>query len=204
MTTHHAVLFCSENPLTCSVADFYTTTPQDEYRQAQFGIDDVRTLIAHAYRRPDGEDELRTLLVATEFITEEAQQALLKIVEEPPLSTAFVFVIPEGYSFLPTLESRFERLGSLGDGVGDETFSSFLELSYKDRLALVEEVTKKKDHAYQAKLKKGLIAYLKQEGGSLSLAAPNTLSELEYITRLLLTRGASNKMLLEHMSLTLK
>jgi DNA polymerase III delta prime subunit len=200
MTTHHAVLFCSENPLTCSVADFYTTAPQDEYRQAQFGIDDVRTLIAHAHRRPDGEDDMRTLLVATEFITEEAQQALLKIVEEPPLSTEFVFVIPEGYSFLPTLESRFDRRGSLSDGVGDQTFSEFLELSHKDRLALIDEVTKKKDHVWHARLKKGLIEYLKDNSTKLPT---ETLRELEYVSRLLLTRGASNKMLFEHLSLVL-
>ena len=200
MTNHHAVLFCSESPLTCSVAEFYETLPQDEYRQAQFGIDDVRTLIAHAYRRPDGDDAIRTLLVATEFITEEAQQALLKIVEEPPLSTAFVFVIPEGYNFLPTLESRFERLGSLGDGEGNTVFTEFCELSYKDRLALIEEATKKKDHAWQAKLKKGLIVYLKEHAAKLPLPV---VRELEYVSRLLLTRGASNKMLLEHLALTL-
>ncbi len=200
MITHHAVLFCSENPLTCSVADFYTTAAQDEYRQPQFGIDDVRTLIAHAYRRPDGEDEQRTILVATEFITEEAQQALLKIVEEPPLSTAFVFVIPEGYSFLPTLESRFERLGSLQDGEGDTVFLQFMESPYKERLVTIEEVTKKKDHAWQARLKKGLVAYVKENSATLPL---ETLRELEYVSRLLLTRGASNKMLLEHLALTL-
>jgi hypothetical protein len=200
MTKHHAVLFCSESPLTCSVAEFYTTTPQDEYRQTQFGIDDVRTLISHAYRRPDGNDETRTLLVATEFVTEEAQQALLKIIEEPPLSTAFVFVIPEGYSFLPTLESRFERLGSLGGAETDSVFSEFCELSHRDRLALIEEATKKKDHVWQAKLKKGLIVYLKENAAKLPFPV---VRELEYVTRLLLTRGASNKMLLEHLALTL-
>jgi hypothetical protein len=200
MTSHHAVLFCAQNPQEASVADFYTIASQDEYRQPQFGIDDVRTLIQHAYRRPDGDTELRTILIATEFITEEAQQALLKIVEEPPLSTAFVFVIPEGYSFLPTLESRFERVGSIGEMTPDETFSEFLEASYRDRITQIEEVTKKKDHIWQAKLKRGLVAYMKDGTTTLPVS---TLRELEYVSRTLLTRGASNKMLLEHLALSL-
>jgi hypothetical protein len=157
-------------------------------------------LIADAHRRPDGEAVEKILIVATEFITEEAQQALLKIIEEPPLSTRFIFVIPSGYSFLPTLESRFERVETKGDERGMVVFSEFKKAPYSARLELIEQSIKNKDLTWQADIKHGLLHYLTYECDSQSA---QTLKELEYIVRLLLTRGASNKFLLEHLALTL-
>lgn len=200
MISHHAVLFCSATPLTATIAAYETVPVTDQYRIPQFSIADVRTLITNAHRRPDGVTETRTIMVATEFITEEAQQALLKIIEEPPLSTVFVFIIPEGYYFLPTLESRFERAGSIGEESTHEAFSAFQGASYAERLALIEQSTKQKNHAWQSAIKKGLIHYLKETAVTLP---KQTLSDLEYVTRLLLTRGASNKFLLEHLALVL-
>jgi DNA polymerase III delta prime subunit len=200
MTSHHAVLLCSEHPLSYILELDYEIPTQDQYRLPQFGINDVRALTNHAHRRPDGEDATRVILVATEFITEEAQQALLKLIEEPPLSTKFVFVIPSGYSFLPTLESRFERVGGTQE-VNDYTaFTTFKSASYLERLSSIEKSVKAKDHAWQGDIKRGLVAYLKESALKLPL---ETLRELEYVSRLLLTRGASNKFLLEHLALTL-
>ena len=161
----------------------------------------MRALIAAAYRRPHGTDTIQVLLVATEFITEEAQQALLKIIEEPPLSTRFVFVLPNGYNLLPTLESRFERQAEQGTVVHDiSAFREFKNASYAQRISAIELSTKNKDHAWQQAIKNGLAAYLLAHKAEVPLPA---LKELEYVVRLLLTRGASNKFLLEHLALTL-
>lgn len=201
MTSHHAVLFSSAAPLTHVFNETQELTFASEYRLPQLGIDDVRTLTAVAYRRPQGEDTMQTLLVATEFITEEAQQALLKLIEEPPLSTRFVFVLPAGYNLLPTLESRFERQAEEGIVMHDiSAFREFKNLQYAQRMAAIELATKNKDHAWQQAIKNGLAAYLLAHKSEVSLSV---LKELEYIVRLLLTRGASNKFLLEHLALTL-
>lgn len=200
MTTHHAVLFSASEPLLVSLDEYETIAAHNQYRQGQFGIDDVRALISVAYRRPEGAEVERLLLVATEFITEEAQQALLKLIEEPPISTRFIFVIPEGYTLLPTLESRFERAGTLGEPTVSTAFVTFKKAQLAERLALIEENLKRKDHLWQADLKKGLLTYLTDRPKSLSASV---LSDLEYVSRLLLTRGASNKFLLEHLALTL-
>lgn len=201
MTSHHAVLISSPAPLTYSIEDTFSLIPSAEYRMPQFAIGDVRALISTAHRRPEGDAQEQLLLVATEFVTEEAQQALLKIIEEPPSSTRFVFIIPEGYSFLPTLESRFERQGAVGASAEiSALFFGFKGATYAERLALIEESVKKKDHAWQGEIKRGLMSYLKTESRSLTSAQ---FKELEYVLRLLLTRGASNKFLLEHLALTL-
>lgn len=199
MSSHHAVLFSASEPLVVSLDGYENVAAHNQYRQRQFSIDDVRTLISVAYRRPEADEAERVLLVATEFITEEAQQALLKLIEEPPLSTRFIFVLPEGYLLLPTLESRFKRAGSLGQAVIGSAFAIFEKASLAERLTLIEENLKRKDQVWQADIKKGLLAYLTDRSHSLSVSA---LSDLEYVSRLLLTRGASNKMLLEQLALT--
>lgn len=198
--THHAVLLTRNNPLTCILTEYTAVPVSDQMRQAQFGIDNVRSLISVAHRRPEGSSSERILLVATEFITEEAQQALLKIIEEPPVSTRFVFIIPIGYSLLPTLESRFERAEPEDELSVSETFTDFKQALVADRLALIDEAVKRKDHTWQADLKKGLLAHLRDTSTRYPIAI---LKELEYVSRLLLTRGASNKFLLEHLALTL-
>ena len=201
MSSHHAVLFESAAPLAYVFAGLEPLVFGAEYRLPQLGIDDVRTLIAAAYRRPHGTDTMQVLLVATEFITEEAQQALLKIIEEPPLSTRFVFVLPSGYHLLPTLESRFERQVEHDAGAHDiSAFREFKNASYAKRIAAIELATKNKDHTWQQAIKNGLAAYLLAHKAEVPLPA---LKELEYVVRLLLTRGASNKFLLEHLALTL-
>jgi DNA polymerase III gamma/tau subunit len=201
MTTHHAVLYCADEPLSCVLDEPFHTLPENEYRLTQFGIDDARRLIAAAHRRPDGENASKTLLIATEFITEEAQQALLKVIEEPPVSTKFVFVVPNGYTLLATLESRFDRAGELSKAKKEAVFREFKSAGVKTRLELIEGWTKNKDHASLNGIKRGLVTYLKAVPRD-ELSTENQ-KDLEYVSRLLLTRGASNKMLMEHLALNL-
>lgn len=198
---HHAILLravsvrefdCSS--ITSSV-EFYDTYTE------KFGIDDARELVRQAHSRPVDKDE-QTLIVRTEFITLEAQNALLKVLEEPPQSTKFIFVIPAGFTVLSTLASRFNEVAIDGDDsrlVNDtKVFEEFLGQSYKERLASLDQASKKKDTKWQMDIKKGLIEYIKESPRTMK-----SFTELEYVTRTLLTRGASNKMLLEQAALTL-
>ena len=195
---HHALL-CRID----SVQDFVLSTVDegvefyDEYI-GRFGINDVRVLTEKAYSRPS-EMTVQCLVTRTDFITLEAQNALLKIVEEPPVSTRFIFVLPSDFIILPTLASRLSNYQSTthSDVKQDNVFSDFLSQSYSDRFAKIEKALKEKDIEWQQRIKRGLIRYIKQE------ADKPRLSELEYIARLLLTRGASNKMLLDNLALVL-
>ncbi len=199
MIKHHAVLLWVKEPLSYDVRNF--AEPSQSISLPQFGINDVRALISSAYRRPVGENLEQTLVVATEFITEEAQQALLKIVEEPPLSTSFIFVLPQGYTLLPTLLSRFEQVDIQQSATGSSAvFEAFLHASIADRFSLIEAALKTKDQTWLTDIKRGLVGYLLMKRIDLKR---DVLLELEYVVRFLLTRGASNKFLLEHAALSL-
>jgi len=166
----------------------------------KFGIDDARELVAKAYNRPVEATE-QVLVLRTNFITLEAQNALLKVLEEPPLSTRFIFVIPNGFAVLPTLASRFNEVVSINEIPElstNATFTAFINNGYKERLTSIEQAMKKKDTDWQQLVKQGLTQYIKE-----SADAKASLKELEYSVRHLLTRGASNKMLFEHIALIL-
>ncbi|OHA57734.1 MAG: hypothetical protein A2114_02550 [Candidatus Vogelbacteria bacterium GWA1_51_14] len=50
--------------------------------------------------------QTRCFLVAFDRINEDAQQALLKLLEEPPTGAIFILMAPEATIFLPTIISR--------------------------------------------------------------------------------------------------
>lgn len=201
MMTHHAVLRKVPDPTAYVMPPPSVDTEVYELRQDQIGIADVRTLIEQAHRRPGGETRYRQLLVVTNFITVEAQQAMLKVVEEPPETTQFVFVIPESLSLLDTLLSRFSLEVVPDQSYREDEFVLFHKQSLKERMTAIETAVKSKNHRWQGDIKCGLIEYLKRQDGQYSA---DELTALAYVATTLLTRGASNKYLLEHLALTLK
>tara|TARA_B100000508_G_scaffold38018_2_gene29797 strand:+ start:11529 stop:12131 length:603 start_codon:yes stop_codon:yes gene_type:complete len=160
----------------------------------QLGIDEARALTERAYTRPS-EAAVQLLLVRTLFITHEAQNALLKLLEEPPESTRFLFLAPPDLQLLPTLASRLVVEVAEQQGSG-QMFEDFCNADLSDRLSQIETAAKSKDTEWMRQIKQGLLSYSSSDSMSEKEA-------VEIVSRLLLTRGASNKMLLEHVALTL-
>lgn len=199
--THHAILYRTDSTCSFELPQDNHNSEIDNFYTEKFGVDDARELIRKANNRPV-EAEYLLLVVRTNFITLEAQNALLKVLEEPPLSTFFVFVIPYDLTVLPTLTSRFNSQSEREMNVEqskNENFDAFVDQIYKDRLANIDQAIKNKDVEWQRSIKQGLIQFLKQQKN----ISHNSLQELEFVARLLLTRGASNKMLFEHVALIL-
>ncbi len=195
---HHATLIRSDSVCLHKITDTKLSAEVDDSYIARFGIDDARDLVRKAYNRPIESSE-QTLVVRTDFVTLEAQNALLKVLEEPPQSTCFIFVVPEGFTVLPTLASRFnEVVLKKSSTEPSDTFKEFLLQPYKDRLTSIDQSAKKKDVKWQSDIKQGLVQHLRK-----ATKTDSSLQTLEYVARTLLTRGASNKMLLEHAALTL-
>lgn len=199
---HHAIIFRVDLVRSFLLPLSIFSDDVQEVCIDRFGIDDARELVKKAYSRPIEAVE-QILVVRTDFITLEAQNALLKVLEEPPSSTKFVFVVPKDFIILPTLSSRFGEFFSKEKNIVSETnqnivFSEFMKNGYSERLSSIEQAIKKKDMEWQKSIKRGLIEYLEKP-----FEISSSLRELEYSARLLLTRGASNKMLFEHIALIL-
>ena len=76
-----------------------------DFAKDPFGISDTRDIIEWAVNKPFSGD-IKACLITTSNISHEAQNAFLKILEEPPLGTYFFISIPNVGGLLPTLLSR--------------------------------------------------------------------------------------------------
>lgn len=74
--------------------------------EKQVGISDIRSLQKKIFLRPLSGDKKIVILEAYLGITNDAQNAFLKILEEPPLSTIIIIAANSLDFFLPTILSR--------------------------------------------------------------------------------------------------
>lgn len=193
--SHHALLLYAHDVAAAATDELSVGHDAQDRLYETLGVDDAQQLVKNAYVRPTYTD-VQVCIVRAQFMTLEAQNALLKVFEEPPASTRFLLVVPRDFIVLPTLLSRCVIQTQISEAQAENTsFREFLASTYAQRLALIDAAQKKKDVQWQRYMKQGLIEYVQTH--------TQYLKELELVVRLLLTRGASNKLLLEHAALTL-
>lgn len=173
----------------------------------KFGIDESRELGAAASLRAVGGAQV--FIVGIGSITVEAQQALLKLLEEPHAGVVFIFLVGHG-ALLPTLRSRFAaypQVLTVAESSRKDA-AHFLSLPYKQRSDWITAFLKDEDGVHERvrvfvnDLEQLLYLHLDAD-------APTTASlyeALESITALrpyLSDRAPSLKMILEHFAATL-
>lgn len=202
---HHSYIIYTSTDVSLVMQDFIKCNNFQDVEVVTtelFGIDDSRTLVKKAYIQPSGANIKKLIVVKVENFTIEAQQSLLKILEEPPVSTVFLFIVPNSNLLISTLKSRFlEYETKYKDITSDnKSFPEFCTLSYKDRIALIVKKMEKNDSVWVKDIREGTSSWLLSSLKSLSAVQRQSL-QTSILT--LNTRGASNKMLLEEIALTL-
>jgi len=170
--------------------------------------------------------ERKILVIKTNFITQEAQNSLLKVFEEPTRGTYLFLLMPSSENILPTLRSRLMVIKNLGvsppSKLGGDTpkFSpkffaeDFLKASLPERLKLIKVFLPKKkedkvDKARVIDFLNELEQFLYQDFEkqkttiwSLSLSSEKEIifSEIRQCRSYLNDRSPSVKMILEHLS----
>lgn len=184
-------------------------------RFEKFGIDDARELVQLVSLK---NYQAGVFLLSIASVTNEAQQALLKLFEEPQLGTTFVVLLPHGM-LLPTLRSRMLEYPATKDGpLFAHKGPSFVELS-----AEFLKGTQKSRSDFIAKLLKDDPPRLGEAGdgakervrelllGLERLLAPHIadpkarrgLEDIQKVRSYVGDRSAALKMLLEHLALAL-
>ena len=168
-----------------------------------FGIDDSRNMKKWVSGKPLL-GEIKACLIVTNSITLEAQNALLKVLEEPPMGTYIFINIDSLGNLLPTFLSRVKVLDT--SVVSEKLDSEFLDSNIKKKLTLIRSLTKNKDKTPMKELLKNLeeIAYknyAKDIAGDVAKAKAmkNILTAKIFAS----SRGSSPKMLLEWLSCVL-
>jgi hypothetical protein len=172
----------------------------------QFGIDDAHELRTRAAARAIG--DRRVFVISTGGITTEAQNALLKTLEEPPADALFIFLVPAPAALLATVRSR-SQIMQLGEDIATNNSSSvdiaaFVAASLAKRIDMLKSVLEKDDDdKYDTAAILTFLSELEQyAAGIKDPVALQHASSVIYRARMYSTdRGALLKTLLESVAL---
>lgn len=155
--------------------------------------------------------EHKVVIIAANRVYHEAQNALLKLFEEPPRGTYLFLVLPTLGSLLPTLRSRVQilerpalRLRSGRQEIAN-TAEQFLAANKEKRSAIIKRLTSGSDEGERRELRDEAIALV--NGIEVALLREGleknatTLSDISRLRGYLHDRGAPVKLILEHLAI---
>lgn len=155
-----------------------------------FYIEDAQALKNLASLKGDR----RVFILSFNFITIEAQNALLKLLEEPNKNTHFFLILPNVSILLPTVLSRLYLIKE-DNNVDLTKAKKFLKLSVAERLSFFEEMIKDKSVALSFLGELEMELYIKKEY--------KTLKNIQIAEKYMYDRSPSVKMLLEYVAVNI-
>lgn len=116
-----------------------TTKMSPTGKQALISIDDIRSLKKHIFQKPVSAPFKVVIIKDAQNLSQEAQNAILKILEEPPIHAVIVLEAENEFQFLPTILSRVVKIKSIAD-ISANPKSSFLEKIAQDNLMRLQKI----------------------------------------------------------------
>jgi hypothetical protein len=173
----------------------------------QLGIDGARMLITASLDKPLVGSR-KYFLVSFTGVTREAQNALLKVLEEPAGGTHFFIIVPSFELLLPTVRSRLFLISCArqvrAPAENESRAYEFLKAAPARRLTLLKELVENKDRLAAALFLDELERCVAQSRGqNISLDHYRVLGVIEETREYLNDRAPSFKLLLEHLALTM-
>lgn len=145
----HAIAICKKNEIDILDIDINSF-------EKTLGIDDIRNLQKRLYLKPFKSKTKALIIAVFDRVTLEAQNSLLKVLEEPPNNTIIVLVSTNKELFLPTILSRSVLIELKDEGLklSEEDFKSFVNIlsnlqKYEagDRFKIAETYGKTREEA---------------------------------------------------------
>lgn len=221
---HHAYFAAGEREATLAQARAFVQRelgelPNDVVQLSfeLFSVDDARRLIDVA--GTSGNAGKKVIIASLSRIFHEAQNALLKVLEEPPPGALIILCVPSEGILIPTLRSRLLPLPSSGAGsLAEHRTARFLDLppaqQKKTITQLLERSKSDKDDVKQRARREAIElvqdlaedAYAQlhaSDNGGAQVAALHLLQDLAAFTPILYERSAPMKLIFEHLLLVL-
>ncbi|MDP2665046.1 MAG: hypothetical protein Q8P23_00115 [bacterium] len=195
-------------------------------RYGLLSVEDARRVSELAAGAPFA-GEHKVVIIAASRAYHEAQNALLKLFEEPPKGTYLFLIMPSLGGLLPTLRSRVQVLKSQISNLKSQTSTKheinpaeeFLKASKEKRSAMIKKLTSGKDEEERRELREEAIAIVngieeiayKRRGDTLQqgVTSPfprgvtSLLNDIAILRTHLYDRSAPVRMILEHLSLVI-
>lgn len=179
-----------------------------------FAVSDSE-MIKEWHQNKPTEGKKKVCILGAKFINREAEQTLLKIIEEPNTDTHFFIIVPDSSLLLGTIISRVHLIKNVGDDteVEDKAAEDFMNSSPSVRIEKVADIIKEfKDNDNSGGLRSRAISlingieriiYKKWKENVDDENLKFVLNELKNCRGYLSTPGASVKMILEHIALVI-
>lgn len=78
--------------------------------KGSIGIDKIKNIMYYLWQKPVASSKRVVIIENAQFLTTEAQNAALKIVEEPPEKGLIIFLVNTVEDLIPTLNSRLQKI----------------------------------------------------------------------------------------------
>jgi len=178
------------------------------------GIDDIKKMRQQIFLKPYKSLTKAVIFEDGELLTPEAQNALLKVMEEPPEHTIILITARSKDAILPTIQSRSHIIELQDTSVPTESERSqsalFLEaiknMNIQQALELAEQYEKMKD-ALPESLERSIIALrnnmLQEEKGEEIIKLAGTMKTLQKAHKVITTTNANQRLTLETAFLSL-
>lgn len=152
---HHAYFIHSFKDGAQSLKDYlkdkfgisYTQNPDFYYEKFEtLGIDESRKIKENHLSKSFKEGNKRIFIIEASGITHEAQNALLKIFEEPHEDSHFFIIMPNAQVLLPTLRSRLLIIQKTEENEETQAIKDaemFLKLLKKEKIDFVDDLAKR-------------------------------------------------------------
>ena len=167
-------------------------------------VDDAREIRKNVVLRPVA-GEFRVGIISFLFATPEAQQALLKTLEELPKHFRLIVITPRVSILLPTILSRLLVISSEEKNVQNNEFEKFITLPVEERIKYIESFLKKRDDLSASKIKYGALFLINTIEAELYKKWDKkngaVFSRLSTLREYLFDPGSSVKMILEEITL---
>ncbi len=183
------------------------------FRFPGFSVAEARRLISFEMQMPV-RGEQKAIIIATSRLFHEAQNALLKLFEEPQEGTTLFLVIPSEGVLLPTLKSRLIKLPETEKHTNDRAHD-FLALAGEERKKALEKIAvrskSKEQNEKQAARQEALVlvqdltraVYERPVKKGDEHMKTSLLTDLTSFTEILHDRSAPLKLIFEHLLLVL-
>jgi DNA polymerase III delta prime subunit len=161
----------------------------------------------------------RAIIISADRAYHEAQNALLKLFEEPPPGVVLFLILQSLGGLLPTLRSRVQEISTKSEARNPKQeehtkIKTFLKADKEGRSAIIKKLTNGKDEEKRREQREEAIAlvnsieeiaYKQWEGQTFQdgEAIRGLLSDISVLRGHLYDRSAPVKMILEHLSLVI-
>jgi hypothetical protein len=216
---HHAYLFeSSDKAIREEIKLFTDKLKQEGYEVLDIAMDSLKMDESAELRKINSTKSVegkKLFLISANSISLDAQNNLLKVIEEPGINTHFFIIVPDINSLLGTFISRFQVIRIEDSKKGENEVKNFLKLSLSERINFLKNFIKNSEdiaedggdslrsqaHSFLNNLEKTLLD--EANGGRELIKYREAIDQIFTARRYLRQAGSSPKNLLESVAMAI-